>query len=118
MEWWLVSLIGVLGGVANSLLLEGGFVVPHLSQEEKRGTIWMPGFLGNMALGGIAALATHWLGAARLEISSQLGIALLSGVGGGNVLTSLLQKHETVILRAQMEGLERTIKELGKGPSG
>jgi hypothetical protein len=113
--WW-TFLIGMLGGVANSLLVEEGFVLPQLRNEEKKGKIFRPGFIGNMVLGGIAALATYLLGASRLEFLSQLGIALVSGVGGGNVLTSLMQKQETGVLKAQMEGLERTIRQLGKGP--
>ena len=111
-----VILIGVIGGVANCLLVEGGFVYPQLTSEEKKGKIWRPGFFGNVLLGGIAALATYLLGASRLDFLSQLGIALLSGLGGGNVLASLMQKYEIGVLKAQMDGLERTIRELGKGP--
>lgn len=114
MVW--MFLIGVLGGVANSLLVEGGFVFPQMANEEKKGKVWKPGFFGNMILGGIAALATFLLGASRLDFFSQLGIALVSGVGGGNVLASLMQKQEIGVLKAQMEGLERTILRLGKGP--
>lgn len=111
-----VILIGVVGGVANCLLVEGGFVFPQMTNEEKKGKVWKPGFFGNMLLGGIAALATYLLGASRLDFSSQLGIALISGLGGGNVLASLMQKYEMGVLKAQMDGLERTILRLGKGP--
>ena len=59
-----------------------------------------------MLLGSIAALATYLLGASRLDFLSQLGIALLSGLGGGSVLANLMQKYEIGVLKAQMDGLE------------
>lgn len=111
-----VFLMGMLGGVANSLLLEDGFVYPRKVVRSKDRTLIDPGVFGNLLLGGITALTTNLLGASHLELSNQLGIALVSGVGGGNILTSLLQKYETGILKAQMEALEKTVKRFGGGP--
>jgi len=108
--------MGMLGGVANSLLLKDGFVFPKVIPIGENRSLFDPGVFGNLLLGGIAALATHLLGASHLEFFNQLGLALVSGVGGGNVLTSLLQKHETGILKAQMDALEKTVNRLGRGP--
>ena len=113
--FWVFA-IGIVGGVANSILVESGFVTPRMVRYKDR-TIWMPGCLGNFLLGGIAALATYWLGASKLEIGSQLGIALISGLGGGNVLTSLMQKNETSVLRTQMEGIASAIKGATEAPT-
>ena len=52
MVWSIV--VGMLGGVANSLLVEEGFVIPHFVRNRER-TVWKPGFLSNIILGGIAA---------------------------------------------------------------
>lgn len=103
-------LLGVIGGVANSLLLEDGFALPFVVVKEHNRRVWNPGFFSNVLLGAIAALATYLLGAYKLELLNQLGIALVSGIGGGNVLTSLMQKQQTSILKAQMEALEEAVK--------
>lgn len=107
MLWSIV--IGMLGGVANSLLVEEGFVLPHLVRLENR-TVWKPGFLSNIALGGIAALATYALGASELRPLGQLGIALISGVGGGNILVSLMQKQETALLKTRVDTLTQVVR--------
>ena len=104
MLWSIV--VGMLGGVANSLLVEEGFVLPHLVRIENR-TVWKPGFLSNILLGGIAALATYALGASELK---PLGIALISGVGGGNILVSLMQKQETTLLKTRIDTLQETFR--------
>jgi len=103
-------LMGVVGGVANSLLIEDGFALPYLITREHNRRVWHPGFMSNILLGAIAALATYLLGAYKLELLNQLGIALVSGIGGGNVLTSLMQKQQTTVLKAQMEALEEALK--------
>ncbi len=60
MLWSIV--VGMLGGVANSLLVEEGFVLPHLVRLQNH-NVWKPGFLSNIVVGGVAALATYALGA-------------------------------------------------------
>jgi hypothetical protein len=72
--------------------------------------VWRPGFISNIALGALAALATYLLGAYKLGLFNQLGIALVSGIGGGNVLTSLMQKQQSNVLKAQMEALEEALR--------
>ena len=113
-------LMGVVGGVANSLLLEEGFALPFVLVKEHNRRVWHAGFLSNVLLGAIAALATYLLGAYKLELLNQLGIALVSGIGGGNVLTSLMQKQQASALKAEMEALHETIKKatapLKEGP--
>lgn len=103
-------LIGMVGGIANSLLVDDGFAVPHVIQEQSR-RVWKIGFLRNVMLGGIAAFATYALGASELNLLRQLGIALLSGVGGANVLTTLMQKHETSLLKARVDTLQAVVRQ-------
>lgn len=107
MLWSIV--VGMLGGVANSLLVEEGFVLPHLVRLENR-AVWKPGFLSNIVLGGIAAPATYALGASELKPLGQLGIALISGVGGGNILVSLMQKQETALLKTRVDTLQAVVR--------
>jgi ABC-type Mn2+/Zn2+ transport system permease subunit len=101
--------VGMLGGVANSLLIEEGFVIPHWVRQQNC-TVWKPGFLSNIVLGGIAALATYFLGASELKPLSQLGIALISGMGGGNILVSLMQKQETALLKTRVDTLQAIVR--------
>ncbi len=75
-------LLGVIGGVANSLLLEDGFALPFVLVKEHNRRVWHAGFISNILLGAIAALATYLLGAYKLELLNRLGIALVSGIGG------------------------------------
>ena len=103
-------LMGIIGGVANSLLIEDGFALPLVVVDKQNRRVWRPGFISNIVLGAIAALATYLLGAYKLELFNQLGIALVSGVGGGNVLTSLMQKQQSNVLKAQMEALEEVLR--------
>ncbi len=107
MLWSII--MGMLGGVANSLLVEEGFVLPHLVRIENR-TVWKPGFLSNISLGGIPALATYALGASELKPLGQLGIALISGIGGGNILVSLMQKQETALLKTRLDTMEGRVR--------
>jgi hypothetical protein len=99
----------MLGGVANSLLVEEGFVLPRIVRDKDR-TVWKAGFLSNVFLGGVAALATYALGASELSSLKQLVIALLSGVGGGNILVSLMQKQETALLKTRVDTLQATVR--------
>jgi uncharacterized membrane protein YeaQ/YmgE (transglycosylase-associated protein family) len=104
-------IVGMLGGIANSLLVEEGFVLPHFVRLESH-TVWKPGFLSNIILGGVAALATYALGASELKPLGQLGIALISGVGGGNILVSLMQKQETALLKTRIETFQGTVRDI------
>src|SRR5438045_3646719 len=55
-----VFLAGLVGGVANALMSDNGFVLPMY--EGKDGArILRPGYLGNMVIGGIAAVVSWGL---------------------------------------------------------
>ena len=73
---------GMLGGAANSLLDREG---------------WKSALILNLLLGGIAALIIYFLGGNELTPPKQVGAALLSGIGGSNIITSLRQ--QTLIVR-------------------
>ncbi len=111
-------LMGAVGGVANSLLLEDGFALPFVAVKEKDQRVWKLGFVSNILLGAIAALATYLLGAYKLEPLNQLGIALVSGIGGGNVLVSFMQKQDASLLKAKVEAYEQALKKSGTLPEG
>lgn len=109
--------LGVLGGLANCLLLQGGWLRPQGVNTDK-GWMLSPGFLTPVFLGAIAALVTDFLGGAKLpDDGSRWALAILSGLGGGNVLSSLLQKQETAVLKTQMDVLQQTLASALRPPT-
>lgn len=107
-------LFGALGGVANCILVYEGFSLPRLVKRDSGERLLTAGFLGPLVLGMVAALATYLLGTSKLEELNQWGIALISGVGGGNVLMSLLQRQETTTLKTQVEQMQEVIKKFSQ----
>jgi hypothetical protein len=98
---------GALGGIANVLLAGEGF---HLPKYDPPSGIYLPGFLGNIAIGGIAAVVSWGLygpfgasvivGAAAaadgnrptLTLAALVG-AILVGAGGARWLASEVDKR-------------------------
>ena len=92
---------GALGGLANCAL-EKEFHLPHLWA---KGKIWRPGWIGNVLVGAVAAIAV-WgiygpLASYDLakgtgpEISLtvfQLASSIIAGLSGGKILTLMAQR--------------------------
>jgi hypothetical protein len=103
-------LMGAVGAIANCIIVEGGFVVPRKVQKDPAKVVLDFGWIGTVILGATAAAATYLLGTADLGAARMLGISLVVGVGGGNVLTSLSQKQQSEILRIQVDALQASLK--------
>lgn len=103
----LIAAAGLVGGLINGLLTDGGFKLPSVTQG-----IVQPGWIGNCMLGAFSA-ATLWglYGPARdavlfpfggkstsatIAVSALAG-ALLTGAGGARVVTAEIDKR---LLRA------------------
>jgi hypothetical protein len=103
-----VFVVGCLGGVLNSLIA-GEMVLPGRDEETK---VYRPGWIGTMVVGGFAALVIWGLygplstallifakgnpagsvqPAAALSVAETLG-AVVTGIGGGRILTNEVQK--------------------------
>lgn len=94
MEIVLVLMAGIAGGVLNSILVEKGFIHPgNILMTTGRKKLDL-GFFNNLILGAGAAFVVYAFGASELPFLKQLAMSLLGGIGGGNILTSMLQKHE------------------------
>ncbi len=104
-----VCILGVIGGLANSLLMQGAFAAPYVLRTDGRKS-WDPGFLGNMFLGALAALVTYALDPGDKFGARQLGIAALSGIGGASILTAWMQRKDIRILEIKNEALSSTIE--------
>lgn len=116
--WGLIGLmaaLGAMGGFVNCAV-GGGFHLPHIDKQAK---VWRPGWIGNVLVGGVAAvvvwgiygpLASYDLVAAQ-KLDTQLTLAqlltsLVVGLGGGRILTLEAQK---MILKSEKEA-EREAK--------
>jgi hypothetical protein len=112
MVFWLilgvVFVAGGIGGIVNALMSDNGFVLPK-SADTNDGRIVRPGFLGNILIGGIAAMISWGLygpfaaysligGTAATDsipvaitLSAFVG-AILVGVGGARWITNEVDK--------------------------
>ena len=106
-----VMMFGALGGVVNCWLVDEGFLQPRWVQRSPDERLWHPGWIGNVFTGAIAALVTYCLVTGGLASSKQLGLSILSGLGGGNVLMSYYQRWTQETLKARIKTLEDTLLE-------
>jgi hypothetical protein len=111
----LVFSAGCAGGLVNSLIA-GGLQLPGT---DRSANVYRPGWLGNVAVGGVAALVFWGLygpfskalivgGASAPAISLSLGElfgSLVTGIGGGRLLTSEIDKRA---LKNQKDALAET----------
>jgi hypothetical protein len=119
MIWAIVTAVfaaGCVGGLVTSVLA-GELQLPKLDPEAR---VYRPGWLGTVLVGGIAALVFWGLygpmasavllgdtaGSVKVVFRvSELFGALLSGIGGGRLLTSEVEKK---LLARQAEVLNRS----------
>jgi hypothetical protein len=111
-----VAIAGAVGGVVNSLLTDNGFLLPK-AEPAGSGTIYRPGWIGNVIVGTVAAVvswglygpfASYYVAVTGeveasassdpigLTLSSVVG-AILIGIGGARWLTSAVDEK---LLRA------------------
>ncbi len=113
MTFWLILVVvfvsGGIGGIANALMSDNGFILPKKIHTQGGGGVWRPGFLGNVLIGGIAAVISWGLygpfaaypllggaapagaGPVSLTLSALVG-AVLVGVGGARWLSNEVDK--------------------------
>lgn len=97
---------GVLGGIANCLLVgKGGSLLrPRIEIDQIN-----PGFLGNIFMGIFASLVVYNL-APELSEEKRWIMCLLAAAGGGNVITSLVQRQGLVLQREELKSSDEKIK--------
>jgi hypothetical protein len=128
--WWQTWLIilwillaGCIGGLTNTAI-SGEFRLPHLDPEAK---VYRPGWVGNVFIGGVAALVFWGLygpmaaavlvgpadpkaPVAALRVS-ELFAALITGIGGGRLLMAEVDRR---VLEKEKKALSETKEKLGK----
>ena len=115
---------GMLGGFVNAFLSSDGFIMPKMQTLTDGSRIFRPGFLGNILVGSVAAVALGCLsgplGAAHVGTSidspslANIAAALLTGIGGARLLT---QEVDRKFQDATKKGLGQAMHDLVKpGP--
>ena len=52
----LVVAFGMVGGLINAFLTDQGLALPAIDRLPNGRKIWLPGFAGNVAIGGVTAI--------------------------------------------------------------
>jgi hypothetical protein len=103
-----IAIAGFIGGLLNALFAAEGFILWRVDTLPDGRTIWRPGFVGNVVVGGVTAivltalyspLGSIKLGSARSPGTTydltlaELAGAFLSGLGGARLLTQEVDRH-------------------------
>lgn len=98
----IVMVAGGIGGLVNSLILDKGLTLPHTVPKGDGTSLLLPGFIGNVLIGAVAAgvswslYSTPQQFALSINASSTLvalGGAVLVGMAGAGWLTNTLEKN-------------------------
>jgi hypothetical protein len=103
---WYVFLVGLGGGIVNSLLLErNSLILPAVRRE--RGTLRVElGFVSNVALGVVAAFLPYLFGISQLTHRQQVGVSLLAAIGGASFISGFVQRRQIAIRAAKADALD------------
>jgi uncharacterized membrane protein YeaQ/YmgE (transglycosylase-associated protein family) len=108
--WWAIALVGLGGGVANSLLLEeNSLILPAIRTEAGRRRLDL-GFLSNVALGVAAAFLPYLFGVSKLSHHQQLGMSLVAAIGGASFINTFIQRNQTRLVVAQLDAVQRMLR--------
>lgn len=96
-EWVIAILVGLIGGIFDSILT-GGFAIPRIVPGTGGRRVMDPGFLGNILVGGGAGFASWALNteAKFADMTIDVGpiaASFLAGVGGGEVLSGFVRRQ-------------------------
>jgi hypothetical protein len=115
--------VGAIGGFINTLIADEGLVLSQIDQLPSGQRVWRPGFVGNILIGAVAAIAlaamysplgTIHVGGGVFDMTiNMVGGALLSGIGGARLLTSEVNKQYA---QSTVQSLTNAVKTLSDKP--
>jgi hypothetical protein len=94
--WWALPLGGLLGGIAKPLI-DGRIEFPFVSRDKSSGQLFLlPGFIGPLVLGPIAALVVGGLAAATFDFQTAFDVRgfmgpFIASIPAGIAADQLLQ---------------------------
>jgi len=99
-EFLVVLVSGLIGGLVNALIQDGGFKLPGKVTLANNQVILLPGAIGNMLLGTVAAMIMWGLYGApspppgvKWQWAGHVAASALAGIGGCKVLTNEIEKR-------------------------
>jgi hypothetical protein len=103
---------GLVGGVVNAWLVHSCFIMPRCNKDENGRIVSIdPGCIGNIGLGASAGILAFCF-TTDVEFKRIIGTSLLFGIGGGNIIVSLLQRHNLLKSEEDALFLKSQIKKL------
>lgn len=113
----LMFFTGVCGGLVNAIIAEGGLKSSHRRKLSDGGSIWIPGWQGNLLIGGIASIVIWGLyGNIHMnqdeEVIRQAIGGLLAGAGGGRIITNEVEKRLLTVRAANLEDATQNMAEV------
>jgi hypothetical protein len=114
---------GMVGGFALDLIqAKGGLRIPapyKLTEDNKERRYFDMGFLADMLVGGVAALAVNGIDYGKVtELWQVIAISLVAGVAGGGLLLSFAKTLTAAEEKALSAFLETTLKQIAGGKTG
>lgn len=98
---------GGIGGLANAILVDGGFKKGYRETLPNGQSIWRPGWVGNVFVGILAGLII-WVLYGTMntvdvqEFLRQVVGSMLAGAGGGRIITGEVDKRILVASKDQL----------------
>ncbi|MFZ2411845.1 MAG: hypothetical protein WAW23_09770, partial [Candidatus Methanoperedens sp.] len=94
-----------LGGFVNALLLDRDLLIPRFFRNSDGYIAVNAGFLSNVMIGAAASVLTWMFGANDLPPLRQIGLCFLAGIGGGNIISSMLQNKQLILQQSKIADL-------------
>jgi hypothetical protein len=105
--------LGLLGGLAAELIVhKGGIEMPHTGDEKH---LISAGFLSNLLLGAVAALAYFFILGDISDPYKFVGAAVGAGVGGSSLLIAVKEKIVGGISQNNLESAGETMEQTASG---
>lgn len=98
-----------MGGILNCLIIQRQFLFPRIIKDEHGQRSWDPGFLSPIFVGGVAGVIIYLLDLTPPPFGKQFAMSVLAGLGGGNILISLMEKHQITLLQRKTDKLGEAI---------
>jgi hypothetical protein len=93
-DFFVIFVLGAVGGIIFSLLLEKGLTFPFKVYENEKVTMINFGFLADVIIGGMAATLVYALNPPVSQLTFVV-IGVISGVGGKAVLTGYIKSKDS-----------------------
>jgi len=93
-DFFVIFVLGAVGGIIFSLLMEKGLTFPFKVYENEKLVMINFGFLADLIIGGMAAVLVYALNPPVSQLTFVV-IGVISGVGGKAILTGYIKSKDS-----------------------